>query len=365
MAQDLEAANQNVQQPAQTQQGQTQQGQTEQGQTEGLAQDQLLDAEQDAATLQASGEAVVRRIISPLARLNMAAPQVVYEQLVALKWSGQLAEIVADPTPEDRAALCQILRRFQGDMGPYRHRLRLTLTLIFRHSPESDVEILQLTLGARFGIANVGNSGAVAQLGGTVDVFAARDLRRIWRVLEQLPDSHVEDLPTFDQLVATSQSGVGGVYLGRRLLSQLNTPQVMNSLSPAYEEAQGSVLVSMSVEDYASYYEELRKASRNPNLTPEERQELEQELDWGRRGLFDQMVRHEVGHAVDELMSASATYCPTPQGGGWRTHFVDEAGLIDELITAVGLDADCSAEQLEQLRQYLKSWACGPATPSS
>src|SRR5688572_2074997 len=210
MAQELEAANPQPgqTQPGQTHQGETQQGHSQEGQTVGDAALHDLDEDQDAATLQASGEAAVTRIISPLARLIDAPSRIVYEQLVSLKWSGQLAEIVANPSPDDRTALCQILRRFQGDMAPYRDRLRLTMKLIFRDTPDTDVEILQLTLGARFGIANVGDSTAVSQLGDAVDVFSARDLRRIWRVLEQLPESHVADLPTFDQLVATNQSGV-------------------------------------------------------------------------------------------------------------------------------------------------------------
>jgi hypothetical protein len=169
---------------------------------------------------------------------------------------------------------------------------------------------------------------------------------------------------------------VGGHYVGRSLL--LGNPEVQATLAElsdreraqaegVIDRAHGSVGIMMDmgeteefIANMPDYRRRLREHFQDDDLTEEQLRFANRQLRGmraqGARRHFDQTLRHEIGHAVDELLGASSTYCRTEAGGGWRALGGDE-GVVQELFSATGLAG--ASEEVQAFIRYRLEYETG------
>jgi hypothetical protein len=295
--------------------------------------------------------------------------------------------VAAHGPPNQRFSLLGVLARFKSDLAPHRAQFEALLSRIFWATPDTETDLLRATLGARFGLRSVDDPSGFRQIPGSrPDAFSPDDLRRMWRALERLPEQHVESSPSFRHLVADdvmNNEDAEGHYIGRALLDNPTVRTNLARLSEAQRAAvhkqvdpvMGTVAMTHGLDETRQYFDntpdrlaELRSKVGLRQLTEEQYRFAENEMNAARAegvtGRFEHMFRHEIGHAVDEQLGASSSYCRTAAGGGWRV-FNDEEDLIQTLLNDTGL-ASSSSDVLAYIRRQVADTLRPrpPGTPS-
>ncbi len=164
--------------------------------------------------------------------------------------------------------------------------------------PDNELPALAVLMGMRFGFEVGGRDGSN---------WTAASLRRAWGVLEQLPPQHVQDNDMLD-LFLRDQGGAGAGYY-----------------DPS--DQSGVVGFGADLEETGSYGEIM--------VTDDEGNEVDVGLH-SNVNLFNTVVRHEIGHAVDERLGVSTSYATTAANAGKWKELASESAFVDEVIAKAG-----------------------------
>lgn len=187
-------------------------------------------------------------------------------------------------------------------------RRRAAVRACFDATPESELNTLLDFFAARFRVRPRGGGDAAQP-------FTAAGLRRLYNVFESLPEGAVADNPNFGSMERERGGSGSGYYVdgtGAVVISYARLTERWDVTDATAGRESGGL--SMGV---------------NNALTGQ--------------NVFDSVVRHEVGHAVDNRLGLNATYCigaSNTRGGAWvrqSTNNVAEAmaarsaGYVDSL----------------------------------
>nr|AYM53881.1 hypothetical protein [Kofleria flava] len=181
------------------------------------------------------------------------------------------------------------------------------LKALFDATPDAEVDALCALMKLRFRIT----FQATEDTDETPMAWEAGGLRRLWTVLEALPPTHVEGNSAFEfmeRYAHESGDSAGGYYAsGRENAAMSYDPATLGDPNQAARQ----------------------------NVLRDDGTRVDDPLYGVNR--FDKVVRHEVGHAVDEENGHSDTYCVGNEGGGdWAK--LDKGGVAEALVTASGGD---------------------------
>jgi hypothetical protein len=177
---------------------------------------------------------------------------------------------------------------------------------IFYRAADSDLDLLIHAFEVRFALDVRGAEGAS---------WDAAGLRRCWEVIEALPAGHIEGNPALLQWIryGDSASGHGGWYADDRF----------------EEDSYGAGF------DYTTANLDSAMQRSQSDEDGDGTNEVTDPLHGVNR--FNKVVRHEVGHAVDEAIGAEARYCiGKASGGNWTNYRGDAGAAITDMIAAVG-----------------------------
>ncbi len=162
-----------------------------------------------------------------------------------------------------------------------------TFKVLFDNTPDAELDTLKLLVGVRFKI----DVGTKAGSGDTPLEWDAAGLRRMYNVLQALPPGAVEANPDLARIDRYVGGGWGGYYseskdkIGVGYTNVKGLDQVANPDNP------GGVGMANPGDPLAGH------------------------------NIFDGVIRHEVGHAVDKQLGLSKKYCiGRTAGGDWRAH---------------------------------------------
>ena len=199
--------------------------------------------------------------------------------------------------------MSRLLGNFPGGSGNSDSQKQVLQTL-WDLTDDANLARLEGIMESRFGI-DVGELGDESKKQGVA--WEAGGLRRAWDVLLALPPAHVEGNSDMDALLryvgldadgnVQTPSGAGGFFRG-------------SSDVVAMQYSEANLLGGNTSADVG---DALRDVNR-----------------------FDKVVRHEVGHAVDDRMNASGTYCLTSAGGGWKVHGGDHDTVLNAAFAVAG-----------------------------
>lgn len=227
----------------------------------------------DLGSLLAAGASAVR-VFAALAPLSVA----------------RQGAAVAALTPEQRRLLPGRLAGLHSSrFGDERKAL---LRVMFDHTPDQEPETLARLLGVRFHlrIRAVRNPRD-----GALERWDGHALRHLWRVLEALPPADVEDNERLDELIRYAVepgSQAAGAY-GRVAAAIGYDPATLDQPD----------------RDFSARTDPLYEVNA-----------------------FNETVRHEVGHAVDQRLSATAQHAAESAWGGWRAFGADVASVARAMI---------------------------------
>jgi hypothetical protein len=165
---------------------------------------------------------------------------------------------------------------------------------------ENTPSTLELMATVRFNMA-VGGTGGVGQTvhaGATLAPWTPEGLRKAWQIMETVPPAMVESNPAFLHLLRNSANN-GGYYAGTDTSSGWDNSAVVGLQGPS-----GAVMSSKSV--YG-----------------------------GTMPQFNQTLRHEIGHAVDNQLTIMASIQSEPWAGAWQNHG-NSTAWVDGIIAAGG-----------------------------
>ena len=181
------------------------------------------------------------------------------------------------------------------------------LRTMFFATGDANLELLVALFSKRFGMETKGEDGFE---------WDAATLRRCWEVIEVLPASHVESNPAQMAWIRYGDSSNGGWYRPSEDASGFNIdPAKLDDKNRAADQAQD--LDGDGVMDTADdpLYDVVR---------------------------FNKVVRHEVGHAVDDRIGGADRYCiGNAPGGDWTEYGSAVETVIAEMVaaSASGMDA--------------------------
>jgi hypothetical protein len=223
-------------------------------------------------------------------------PTRVFDLFVALDAPRQ-AVLAKTFTPRARQSLADALVRSATMGEPERTAARS----LFDLTPDVEVATLKKIMQYRFRIP-FGTQTAGTEVAQEWD---GPSLRRMYNVLQSLPDGAVENNPNLariDRYQVPAGSLAGGYYAGgtSRVAVGFGTITALDNVAGA-----GGMTVDLA----------------DPLVG---------------QNVFDGTVRHEVGHAVDRRLGLSATYCiGNAAGGNWASHG-NGAGLAAILVANSG-----------------------------
>lgn len=231
-----------------------------------------------------------------------ADAQSVFRILMALQ-GAQRAQLWTSLGQSFRARLVDNLQRAAA-VGPDE---QAGLKTIFDATPDAEVSTLCALMKLRFRVT----FQATGDSDETPMDWEAGGLRRLWTVLEALPPAHVEGnsaLEFVERYEHDAGDSAGGYYWsGRENVAMAYDPA---TLGDANHAAQQNVLR----DDGTRQDDPLYGVNR-----------------------FDKVVRHEVGHAVDEENGHSDAYCVGNEGGGdWAS--LDTGSVAGTLVAQSGGD---------------------------
>lgn len=180
------------------------------------------------------------------------------------------------------------------------------VTAIFRHTADGSLDLLTSAFEKRFALDARGTNGAA---------WDAAGLRRCWDVLETLPPSHIQGNPSLLQWIryGSARANHSGWYKDDRFGNQ--------SHAAGFDYTTANIATST----------QRSQSDEDGDGTDE----VTDPLHGVNR--FNKVVRHEVGHAVDDAMGAEALYCAgNAAGGNWTNYGSDARACIRDMITAVG-----------------------------
>jgi len=165
------------------------------------------------------------------------------------------------------------------------------LDLYFELMPDSDVFALQEIMSLRFKADVGGREGGA---------WTADGLRRAWALLARLPPEHVEGNDSLD-LLLRDNAGAGSGY---------------------YDSSDESAVIGYGadLEETGSYGEV---------LVDGEDVGLHSSVN-----LFDTVLRHEIGHAVDEKVGVATGYAASTESAGAWDVFTSANAFVDAVIDA-------------------------------
>ena len=181
------------------------------------------------------------------------------------------------------------------------------LKAIFGATPDSDLAALEATFERRFRVDL--STWFVRRWQMSVkQQWDAPGLRRLWQLVEQLPPDHVQNNPRLEALLRADKKDGSGVYYGgpdAAVVSYADVDALGGFGSIMQPDATGAQ----------------KNVALNTNVN-----------------VFNAVVRHEIGHAVDAKIGASIDggYVRTAANAGqWRTY--GSAGdFVDAIVTAGG-----------------------------
>lgn len=171
---------------------------------------------------------------------------------------------------------------------------------------ENTVTTLELMATVRFNLTVGAGGGAGPVTGGpggphgaaTLAHWTVQGLRMAWQIMERLPPAMVESNPAFLYLIMNSANN-GGYYAGRDTSAGWDNSAVIGLQGPT-----GAVMAGDAV--YG-----------------------------GTMPQFNQVLRHEIGHAVDNQLTIVAAIQSQPWAGAWVNHGTP-ANWVAGLIAAGG-----------------------------
>ncbi|MFC0109632.1 hypothetical protein [Kibdelosporangium aridum] len=222
----------------------------------------------------------------------------VFRILVALQ-PAQQATLAQKLGGTSRARLADNLVR-SSTIGDAEHG---ALRVLFDATPDSEVETMKLWMKLRFRI----EFGTQTSGSEVAEEWDGASLRRMYNVLQSLPPGAVEGNPELLRIDRYRDTGPAGGYYGsdRRIAMGYGDLRARDGVVDPVANPGGS---GMSV---------VPAPLQGQNL-------------------FDGVVRHEVGHAVDNRLGLSQTYCiGNAAGGNWQAHG-DGGSLAATLVSASG-----------------------------
>ncbi len=188
------------------------------------------------------------------------------------------------------------------------------LDMMFLLIPDADLPALQAVMGKRFRFTvGTRKSGA----------WTTDGLRRAYAILQKLPPGHVQDNDMLDKLLVDGTTDGGGYYRGSDDSAVIGYSDI--SKTGSY----GRIMV----DDGAGGKKDV---GLNSSVN-----------------LFDTVMRHEIGHAVDAKLGVSSDggYTSTnAHAGKWKT-YTSASGFCDDLIAAsggIGAHSYANAEAYEK-----------------
>ncbi|MFT5586534.1 MAG: hypothetical protein ACI9VR_004133 [Cognaticolwellia sp.] len=203
------------------------------------------------------------------------------------------------------------------------------LRAMFYATDDANLELLVALFSKRFGLDTKGEDGFE---------WDAATLRRSWEVIEVLPASHVESNPDLMAWIRYGDTGNGGWYRASEEAGGFNIdPAKLDSRNSAADQAED--LDGDGVMDTAAdpLYDVVR---------------------------FNKVVRHEVGHAVDDRIGGSDRYCiGNAAGGNWSEYGSAVATVVSEMVAASGggIDALDAGPKAAVLQVIVDAAAAGNA----
>ena len=175
------------------------------------------------------------------------------------------------------------------------------LRALFDATPDAEVTTLKMWLRIRFRIT-IGTETSGSE---TAQEWDGPSLRRMYNVLQALPPGAVESNPELARIDRYKQAGPAGGYYsggdGRVALGYGDIRARGGVVDPSNPTGAGMGVVPAPLQG---------------------------------QNLFDGVVRHEVGHAVDKRLGLAAQYCiGNAAGGNWSAHG-DGAGLAAVIVAA-------------------------------
>jgi hypothetical protein len=162
---------------------------------------------------------------------------------------------------------------------------------LFDATPDGDPTTLGLvfTLRFRVGIAKTKTGGG--KVGKDWD---AAGLRRCWIICEKLPAEHVEqnDMLTLMTRYEGGGAGSGSYNKGKKEAKLAYDPDKIDDPNKAADE--GDPLFGVT--------------------------------------RFDKVVRHEIGHAVDNKVGGAATLCAKEENGAWKDYGANHATVVSDML---------------------------------
>jgi hypothetical protein len=219
--------------------------------------------------------------------------------------TGQQGALVDALSPDERLALTHL-------PDPLEDWMRPLVDVIFQHIPDGEMDTLEKMFSRRFRINTVGAAkDGDGQRG--VD-WDPKGLRAAWAVLEQLPPAQVE---------------------GNRSLTQFVRYKVTKN-----SQGEGA-------------YENATKASGIGSFgyDPKTLEEVDHNFSDKKDPMYgvnawNETVRHEVGHAVDQSLHASDHWCiGNASGGNWKDYESNYETVASELVRASGGAIDGSSQR--------------------
>jgi Domain of unknown function (DUF4157) len=171
---------------------------------------------------------------------------------------------------------------------------------------ETDIPTLEKMMSIRFGttVGGTGGPGASApggvHAGSAIQPWSLDGLRSAWTILERLPPGMAESNPAFLHLLR--DGGNGGYYAGRDTSAGWDNSVVAGLSGPA--NGPGAVMSGDAI--YG-----------------------------GTMSKFNEVMRHEMGHAVDNQLTITASIQNEEWAGAWVNHG-GPAGWVDALIKTGG-----------------------------
>ena len=223
-------------------------------------------------------------------------PKGVFDLFIALD-APRRATLAATFTPTTRQRIADALVRSTTLGDPEKAAARA----LFDATPDGEVDALKKITRYRFNV-NVGTQTAGTEVAQEWD---GPSLRRMYNVLQSLPDGAVETNPSLariDRYQVPAGNLAGGYYAGgtNRVALGFGTITGLDNTGGA-----GGMTVDLA----------------DPLVG---------------QNVFDGVVRHEVGHAVDKKLNLSASYCVgNAAGGNWTSHGAG-AGLAAILVANSG-----------------------------
>jgi hypothetical protein len=210
--------------------------------------------------------------------------------LGADKWARLVDNL---PEAQQKSAAWAKVRTAQGKDGLAEADFERFFFLL----PDTESVALRTLIGYRFSITVDGLNG---------NQWTSASLRRLWTILEKLPPDAVQDNTQLEFMLRDQGADGSGRY----------TAQKKDVIGFGGDLEKQDGYGEIMVDDGTGT---LRAVGLNSHVN-----------------LFNTVVRHEIGHAVDAAITASTTYVTTEENAGkWKTYPSADA-FVDAIVTEGG-----------------------------